>query len=732
MKVISINNSITRNNNPLKYQNINTVSNYTSKTIGLFVVFNIIYLSNMIYPTSCSTNNSFINTAFNELMNSDEIKSKTNNNSNNKSFLQSKFKQIESMKNIEPTNSEISDNSKNSNTINNQNNKNPIPSFPPISLNPEYQSIKGISELNYCKEKFSFRYNHCNEFKNCNFCSSNAFCGWCDETKQCIPLEYNETVKEEVPLCGGECVHVLKMGYCHKALFEKPLLIGINKNDVNTKNKLITEINVGNYDDAIKKYTEEKLVGKKYLDFLSVNTNNNFRKVVKEDVDDIIETDYNSNNNRKNNNQIKDISFLQTKQESRNNSNKDDNSKNNSNNETVDLNSYNNSPNSNEKTITSPYLSNLFSKKHFIKDSPSLNYQPEFNSLPKDITIDFSKHHYQFKKDLEKVAKEVFDNKITSKIKENKQQIREINDNDNIDDVISNHYRNIKKSIPGFEMPQFAQSKLESSISDIKKQKLLLLLRGVDLNSRIAKHHLGIYNNKNSDDGYILDRTIKSIGDTNSMKEKYNLDIRKDVEYSAKTISYKKVADNFLDKSNENSKNIKDNYNDNIGNNADKSSYLNNHRFKEVESNVKRSFDCVNSVNSNEDKENNKNLILPHPQINQDIDNIDKEQDSNITGGVKTIKDNIINKNKTISLLENNFNLKEKLMQLILKVKAKKKANNKSKSNKNTNDTDNKAQSLNYGISKRLFSTKLTDSISKEIYKLESLFKTKHSENISK
>ena len=89
-----------------------------------------------------------------------------------------------------------------------------------VSLNKDFFGKRGVSEVAYCQKINWVPYGKCGQIKTCNFCNVNGGCGWCDETKKCIPVVYNQEADQMVPVCNGECERLIKIDYCYKKLFE--------------------------------------------------------------------------------------------------------------------------------------------------------------------------------------------------------------------------------------------------------------------------------------------------------------------------------------------------------------------------------------------------------------------------------------------------------------------------------------------------------------------------------
>lgn len=113
--------------------------------------------------------------------------------------------------------------------------------------------------------------------------------------------------------------------------------------------------------------------------------------------------------------------------------------------------------------------------------------------------IDQNAMHKSFSDEMTNISKQTYSKLISSSLnnnnsKQNQQMlsIEEGSSNNN------GNLRGLKQFIPNFEIPQFVTSDLETAINNIKKQKLLLYLRGYDINDERVKKHLPIYRNVNS------------------------------------------------------------------------------------------------------------------------------------------------------------------------------------------------------------------------------------------
>lgn len=131
-----------------------------------------------------------------------------------------------------------------------------------VSLNKDFYGERGVSEVAYCRKINWLPYGKCGQIKTCNFCNVNGGCGWCDETKKCIPVIYNQEADQMVPICNGECERLIKIDYCYKKLFEpnketEKEITYMNYNATEHRNSL----NVSK-DQYIDKYIEA-LKGKK-------------------------------------------------------------------------------------------------------------------------------------------------------------------------------------------------------------------------------------------------------------------------------------------------------------------------------------------------------------------------------------------------------------------------------------------------------------------------------------
>lgn len=64
-----------------------------------------------------------------------------------------------------------------------------------------------------CYDLNEITYNKCNEKRNCNICSLSIYCGWCKETKKCIPID----AESKKPICSENCDEILEFNTCFKA-----------------------------------------------------------------------------------------------------------------------------------------------------------------------------------------------------------------------------------------------------------------------------------------------------------------------------------------------------------------------------------------------------------------------------------------------------------------------------------------------------------------------------------
>lgn len=257
------------------------------------------------------------------------------------------------------------------------------------SLNPEYYTKKGAEELNQCREEYNANFNRCSKFTTCNFCSANSDCGWCDEKKICIPIDLNSHNDMLEPLCQGDCIHVTKIEYCFKVLFEP----------ANTQE----EVN--------------------FADYPEVGSDENL-------VEHLLEKNF--QNEKKESNHF--------------NAQKNDKSLN------YDANAYTNKP----------------------------------------LSVDINSHNEQLVQDITRISKDVFDGLVNKNIDDSPSTKLDYKTDEEKKEEMMKH---LKDFVPNFEFPQFVKSDLEDSIDKIKKEKMLLWLRGYSLNEDISKRHLPIYKN---------------------------------------------------------------------------------------------------------------------------------------------------------------------------------------------------------------------------------------------
>lgn len=426
----------------------------------------------------------------------------------------------------------------------------------PISFNPAFRTEKGLEEILYCRKINIHRYDRCSYLKSCNFCSANPGCSWCDENKTCIPVELDDLTSEFKPLCNGECLHLLDNRYCHKSLFEIPdILLKHSSTDLSTTNQIIQETNFSNYKDAVKEYRRDKLAAKK-LDI----QNTDFLKLKKN-----IKLNINLNNqNNENTDHNKDyINLIERKEKKL--LDYDRENKNISNalldGENISKSNINIYDNDNINRIND--INKAFSEMNKLDFDNELNISKHESNLIHDDMIDLNE---KMNVKLQNMSKEILIDDIktkTKKIDENpKLKINEDYDGTE-SDFITSQFESIKNEIPNYELPQFAHSKLEDGLYRLKKQKLLLLLRGFKLNEPISKHHLPIYRNIKSgpeeewnvkdSESNLSDKNL----DLNRFKQKNDINLQK---MTSKDIDSVSKIDNIikkLEKYKENSKYLK-------------------------------------------------------------------------------------------------------------------------------------------------------------------------------
>lgn len=325
------------------------------------------------------------------------------------------------------------------------------------SLNPEYYTPKGKQELTKCRDLYSANFDRCRRFSTCTFCAANSDCGWCDEKKICIPIDLNIRKDQQIPICQGDCIRVLKIEYCYKGLFEPE----------NTQD----EVNFANYNEV--------------LDNSEDNDENIFEKS--------LEKIFLEGRNKKTN------SIFKFKQET-------------------------------EKGEAScegqnDGLPNDFTKNlNVVPDHRSLDYIPNA-STNRRPSVNMKEHQKYLVDSLTKISKDTFFDLLNNNINTNNDnkynQMPQI-DYKTDDQKREEMFQYLKEYIPNFEFPQFVKSDLEDSIDKIKKEKLLLWLRGYSLNEDISKQHLPIYKNltiANEDDArkVLLDKFYKDI-----VRDKYS------------------------------------------------------------------------------------------------------------------------------------------------------------------------------------------------------------------
>lgn len=300
------------------------------------------------------------------------------------------------------------------------------------SLNPEYYTSKGEEELEKCREVFSANYDRCSRFKTCNMCGANPDCGWCNEKKLCVPVELNARNDQIIPQCQGDCIRILKIEYCYKALFEPE----------NTQD----EVNFANYPEVLQEDSDS-----------DSDSDNIFEKALEKNF-------YEMRNQKKSSNSSSNlINFKQLDPQK-------------------DPNCDDSSDNLNINITPTP-------------NHTSLDYIPNA-STNKPLAVDLDSHHERLIKDLTDVSKQVFSDLVEKHVDKSADQVSLLQPNFQTEEEKREEMmKNLKEFIPNFEFPQFVNSDLEDSIDKIKKEKLLLWLRGYSLNEPDAKKHLPIYKN---------------------------------------------------------------------------------------------------------------------------------------------------------------------------------------------------------------------------------------------
>lgn len=322
------------------------------------------------------------------------------------------------------------------------------------SLNPEYYTLKGAEELEKCRNTFSANYDRCSRFTTCNFCAANSDCGWCNEKKLCIPIELSSRNDMLVPVCQGDCIRVLKIEYCYKGLFEPE----------NTQG----EINFGNY-PQVKQESNMLDSNQRPEDFDSI-----FEKTLEKNYLDQRKSNLRQSIGNSNMENISTFNFKEKKFMKSQNSKNDPNC--------IDPN----------KDLDSP-ADDLSQTLNFSKNHNSLNYIPNAYTN-KPLSIDVDSHHQRLVKDLTDISKNVFSKLIGEKIKSPSVNLLKPNYKSKLEKK-EEMMEYLKEYVPNFEFPQFVKSDLEGAIDKIKKEKLLLWLRGYSLNEPISKQHLPIYKN---------------------------------------------------------------------------------------------------------------------------------------------------------------------------------------------------------------------------------------------
>ncbi len=351
----------------------------------------------------------------------------------------------------------------------------------------------------------------------------------------------NSRKDESIPICIGDCIKVLKIEYCYKGLFEPDntqdevnfanydqiINQEFNKNnsyvpfnsenniDTNLKNTMSNmikhqQINNGfNYNFVQKKEKNKNGEGFNKREYYNKNDNllenniiDNDRKSFSEKNLSLLEKLSNDNKNRLESESSKFITeSLENKLTSEFMFNRFNNNL--SKNENFDSDSLNINTDKTEKSLLHSLEGDCDESKNVVngiqkiiplENNPTLNYIPKsYTNYPSDI--DLEENSRKIFKKVEKISKDVFNSLLSNEIKSRKKP-NFIKANLDIESKSDDYLLNsLKEYVPNFEFPQFLKSDLEQSINEIKREKLLLWLRGFSLNENISKLHLPIYQN---------------------------------------------------------------------------------------------------------------------------------------------------------------------------------------------------------------------------------------------
>ena len=449
----------------------------------------------------------------------------------------------------------------------------------PASLNHEYYTKRGQEELEQCRNQFKANYNHCRNYKTCNFCSANSGCGWCDEKKICIPLDLNSQKDQLIPICMGDCIKVLKIEYCFKGLFEPDNTQGevnfANYDQVVNQDKYakspydpvdLDDDEDTNFENIMEKSLERNLIESQKI---KKDTNFNFEQKNKNEDANYLGSERNVNENNFNNNKYN------ANTDAKNNQNKNDFLEKSLNlleknlsvakKSELEASSGKLQTESLESKLSNEFKTNSFSiSETYLKNSNSiinslkpdcdevkngvngvqniipLPNDPGLNFIPKSYTnypsnIDLEKNSQKLYKEMAHISKEVFDSLLSKELKGRKKTNFIKANLENGSQTEEEFLKYLKEFIPNFEFPQFIKSDLEQSINDIKREKLLLWLRGFSLNDPISKMHLPIYKNLS----FTNEDQIRKL-----FLDKFYKDIVKDKNVNVDSLMYRNMLRN--------------------------------------------------------------------------------------------------------------------------------------------------------------------------------------------
>jgi len=466
----------------------------------------------------------------------------------------------------------------------------------PASLNHEYYTKRGKEELEQCRNVYNANYKHCRSYKTCNFCSANTGCGWCDEKKICVPLDLNSHKDELIPLCMGDCIKVLKIEYCFKGLFEPDN----TQNEVNFANYdqvlnqekyakspndpiILDDEEDSSFENIMEKTFERNLIEshkvKKdfHYNFVQkseneINNNNNNQDRGLSAVVDLNNNNNlnqkNQNFNRNNNNFLENSLNLLEKnmnQSSKSRMGADASAEVaaalKTGTETAKL-----ETESLESQLSREFKTNSFDQNEAelqntntlintfkpdcdeasngvngvqtiipIPNDPSLNFIPKsYTNYPSNV--DLHKNSQKLYKEMAQLSKEAFDSLLSKELKSRKKTNFIKANLDEGPQTEDEFLKYLKEFVPNFEFPQFIKSDLEQSINDIKREKLLLWLRGFSLNDQISKIHLPIYKNLS----FTNEDQIRKL-----FLDKFYKDIVKDKNTNVDSVMYKNMLGNY-------------------------------------------------------------------------------------------------------------------------------------------------------------------------------------------